>query len=72
MGAHAAKNILLATLVLVLGLAFGAVTKFGFGYDLAANAIFLLRERRSFKNRSDKIADGGLRRPSRIRDLASG
>ncbi len=60
------KRMLLATLALALGLALGAVTKFGFGYDLAANG------RRSFKNRSDKIADGGLRRPSRIRDLASG
>ena len=38
MGTQAAKNILLATLALALGLALRAVTELGFGYDLAANA----------------------------------
>ncbi|MGE3528129.1 MAG: hypothetical protein AB7G54_01725 [Methyloceanibacter sp.] len=35
---RAAKNLFLATLAMALGLALGAVTKFGFGYDLAADA----------------------------------
>jgi hypothetical protein len=35
---HAAKNLLLATLAMALGLMLGAVTKFGFGYDLPADA----------------------------------
>jgi hypothetical protein len=35
----AAKNMLLAALALVLGLMLGAVMKFGFGYDLAADTL---------------------------------
>jgi hypothetical protein len=35
---RAAKNLLLAALAMALGLMLGAVTKFGFGYDLAADA----------------------------------
>src|SRR5262245_56561993 len=34
MFSRAAKNLLLAALAIALGLALGAVTKFGFGYDL--------------------------------------
>jgi hypothetical protein len=33
-----AKNLFLAALAMALGLTLGAVTKFGFGYDLAAVA----------------------------------
>jgi predicted Kef-type K+ transport protein len=33
-----AKNLFLAALAMALGLALGAVTKFGLGYDLAAVA----------------------------------
>ena len=36
--ACAARNLLLATLAMALGLGLGAVTKFGLGYDLKANA----------------------------------
>jgi hypothetical protein len=32
---RAAKNLFLAALAMALGLMLGAVTKFGFGYDLA-------------------------------------
>ena len=32
---HAAKNALLVILAMVLGLTLGAVTKFGFAYDLS-------------------------------------
>ncbi|HET9934841.1 MAG TPA: hypothetical protein VFQ29_00070 [Methyloceanibacter sp.] len=35
---RAAKNLLLAALAMALGLMLGAVTEFGFGYDLAADA----------------------------------
>jgi hypothetical protein len=35
---RAAKNLLLAALAMALGLMLGAVTKFGLGYDLAADA----------------------------------
>jgi hypothetical protein len=35
---RAAKNLFLAALAMALGLMLGAVTKFGFGYDLAADA----------------------------------
>jgi hypothetical protein len=35
---RAAKNLLLAALAMALGLMLGAVTKFGFGYDLSADA----------------------------------
>jgi hypothetical protein len=35
---HAAKNLLLAAIALALGLTLGAATKFGLGYDLAADA----------------------------------
>jgi len=35
---RAAKNLFLAAIALVLGLTLGAVTKFGLGYDLAADA----------------------------------
>jgi hypothetical protein len=34
----AARNLFLAALAMALGLMLGAVTKFGFGYDLAADA----------------------------------
>jgi hypothetical protein len=34
----AAKNLFLAALAMALGLMLGAATKFGFGYDLAADA----------------------------------
>jgi hypothetical protein len=33
-----AKNMLLAVLAMAVGMALGAVTRFGFGYDLAAVA----------------------------------
>jgi hypothetical protein len=35
MGNHAAKNALLVILAMVLGLTLGAVTKFGFAYELS-------------------------------------
>jgi hypothetical protein len=35
---RAAKNLLLAALAFALGLTLGAVTKFGFGYDLPPGA----------------------------------
>ncbi len=34
----AAKNVLFVILAISVGFALGAATKFGFGYDLAANA----------------------------------
>ena len=35
---RAARNLLFATMAIALGLTLGAVTKFGLGYELAADA----------------------------------